>query len=82
VRRLCGGPGVTSPKSRPSGCRADHAGNESFPSVFRTHFSPNVVDQLDGELETHVLDRSSRLETLEEPVGIRNVEFLGNFRRR
>jgi hypothetical protein len=29
-----------------------------------------------------VLDRSSRLETLEEPVGIRNVEFLGNFRRR
>ena len=27
------GPGVTSPKSRSSGCRAGHAGYESFPSV-------------------------------------------------
>src|SRR5674476_154437 len=27
------GPGVTSPKSRPSGCRAGHAGYESFPFV-------------------------------------------------
>ena len=27
------GPGVTSPKSRPPGCRAGHAGYESFPLV-------------------------------------------------
>src|SRR5215207_11334978 len=27
------GPGVTSPKSRPQGCRAGHAGFESFPLV-------------------------------------------------
>jgi hypothetical protein len=27
------GPGVTSPKSRPPGCRAGHAGHESFPLV-------------------------------------------------
>ena len=38
LHRLFGGPGVTSPKSRPSGCRADHAGNESFPSVLPDPF--------------------------------------------
>jgi|SRR5664280_1139983 len=27
------GPGVPSPKSRPPGCRAGHAGHESFPLV-------------------------------------------------
>jgi hypothetical protein len=31
------GPGVTSPKSRSSGCRAGHAGYESFPLVLPAH---------------------------------------------
>jgi hypothetical protein len=38
LHRLVSGPGVTSPKSRPSGCRADHAGHESFPSVLPDPF--------------------------------------------
>ena len=29
MRKPGGGPGVTSPKSQPSGCSADHAGNGS-----------------------------------------------------
>src|SRR5664279_4179002 len=31
--KVLAGPGVTSPKSRPPGCRAGHAGHESFPLV-------------------------------------------------
>ena len=40
----------------------------------------HVIDELEGELVSHVLDGGGRLEGSEEPIGVRNVEFLGNFR--
>lgn len=38
----------------------------------------HVIDELEGELVAHVLDRGRRLEALEQPIGVRCVEFLGN----
>jgi hypothetical protein len=63
MRRLCGGPGVTSPKSRPSGCRADHAGYESFPSVLPDPFWASRTSWRNMALETWRLRdrRASRL---------------------
>ena len=40
------GPGVTSPKSRSSGCRAGHAGHESFPHVLPGPFVLCVEDEV------------------------------------
>ena len=40
--------------------------------------TPHVIEQLEGELVAHVLDRGRRLEALEQPIGVRCVEFLGN----
>ena len=44
MHRLRMGPGVTSPKSRPSGCRADHAAMSRFLVSSRTPFG--IDDQL------------------------------------
>ena len=59
------GPGVTSPKSRPPGCRADHAGYESFPLVL-----PGPLLSVDEELPIDgvadvTLERPDRL-----PLGL------------
>ena len=38
----------------------------------------HIIDELEGELVSHVLDGCGRLEGSEEAIGVRNVEFLGN----
>ena len=40
--------------------------------------SPHVVNELAGELVSHVLDRGQRLVTLEELISVGCLEFLGN----
>ena len=37
-----------------------------------------VIDELEGQLVAHVLDGSGRLDGSEEPMGVRNVAFLGH----
>ena len=40
--------------------------------------TPHVIEQLEGELVSHVFDRCRRLEALEQSIGVRCVQFLGH----
>ena len=59
-RRLVSGPGVTSPKSRPSGCRAGHAGKSRFLVSSRTSFGVEEHLAVDG-IGDLALERAKRL---------------------
>jgi len=64
--KVLAGPGVTSPKSRPPGCRAGHAGHESFPLVLPGPLLVGVDEELaiDGVGDVS-LERADRL-----PLGL------------